>query len=128
MLTRQEKMHPIESLEPVVSGEELLAMQKQIRGVRIETTIRDYIVDVVHETRNDKRLMLGASPRGSIAVSRGAQALAAIEGRDYVIPDDIKFIASYLLVHRMIPKGDPTNRKLVEEILASILDKVPAPV
>lgn len=128
MLTRQEKVHPIESLCPVITGEELLAMQKQIRDVRIETTIRDYIVDVVHETRNDKRLMLGASPRGSIAISRGAQALAAIEGRDYVIPDDIKFIASYVLVHRMIPKGDPANRKLVEEILASILDKVPVPV
>lgn len=128
MLTRQEKVHPIESLCTVITGEELLAMQKQIRDVRIETTIRDYIVDVVHETRNDKRLMLGASPRGSIAISRGAQALAAIEGRDYVIPDDIKFIASYVLVHRMIPKGDPANRKLVEEILTSILDKVPAPV
>lgn len=128
MLARQEKMHPIASLESVVTGEELLAMQKQIRDVSVETTIRDYIVDVVQETRIDKRLVLGASPRGSLAISRGVQALAAIEGRNYCLPDDVKLLAPYLLSHRMIAKGDPTNHKLVEEILASILDKVPSPV
>lgn len=128
MLARQENMHPIESLRPVISADELLKMQKRIKEVKVDTSIRDYIVEVVQQTRHDDRLLLGSSPRGSLAISKGGQALAALEGRDYVIPDDVKFLAPFLLVHRMIPKGDPSNRKIVEEILNSILERIPVPV
>lgn len=128
ILTRQIKRHPIETVKPVLGPEEAAALQAAVRDVYLDEVLKDYIVALVGKTREHPDLELGASPRGSLALMRCSQALAAIEGRDYVIPDDIKRVAVPALAHRLILKseqlvqGVPAAR-VVEEILRSI----PAP-
>jgi len=128
ILTRQMKRHPIETVEPVLEPREAAALQEAVRDVYLDEVLKDYIVALVGETREHPDLELGASPRGSLALMRCSQAVAAIEGRDYVIPDDIKRVAVPALAHRLILKseqlvqGVPAAR-VVEEVLRS----VPAP-
>ncbi len=128
ILTRQMKRHPIETVEPVLEPREAAALQETVRDVFLDEVLKDYIVALVGETREHPDLELGASPRGSLALMRCSQAVAAIEGRDYVIPDDIKRVAVPALAHRLILKseqlvqGVPAAR-VVEEVLRS----VPAP-
>jgi len=128
ILTRQMKRHPIETVEPVLEPREAATLQEAVRDVYLDEVLKDYIVALVGETREHPDLELGASPRGSLALMRCSQAVAAIEGRDYVIPDDIKRVAVPALAHRLILKseqlvqGVPAAR-VVEEVLRS----VPAP-
>ena len=129
ILEKQRETHPIHSLEQVTSGEDLLKMQSLIKKAHVHDSIRDYLVRIIDATRKHSDLALGASPRGSLNLFRTAQAFAALDGRDYVIPDDIKILAPAVLVHRMIVKPEArlkrrTPRNLIEEILM----KVPAPV
>ncbi len=128
ILDAQQYVHPIETLEQVVSVEELLAAQEEVRKVYIDDLIKEYIVSLVEATRNYPDVYLGASPRGSIGLYKTGQALAAVHGRDYVIPDDIKALAGVVLAHRIIvsPSGRIRNvdtRNVVKEIL----DSVPVP-
>jgi MoxR-like ATPase len=120
----QQLAHPIGELERVVAAEDLLKAQSEIRKVRVAPEIKRYIVDLVTRTRRHGEVYLGASPRGSLTLFRTAQARAAILGRDYVAPDDVKAMAESGLAHRLIlgPSArirELDSRSLVEEILAA---------
>jgi MoxR-like ATPase len=120
---------PLPELQPVITPEEILALQEQRRQVRMEDSLRDYVVKIAHATRQHPEIELGASPRASLALYQTAQAWAAIEGRDYVIPDDIKRLAPHVLTHRMMisPQAQLRGRK-PQELVASIVESVAAPV
>jgi MoxR-like ATPase len=102
MLQMQQLAHPIEALRQVVDGSQILKLQQQVRQVQVVESMRRYILSLVQTTRDHPALSLGASPRGSLALYRSAQAHAALSGRDFVIPDDIKYVAVGCLAHRMI--------------------------
>ncbi len=125
VLDRQQFAHPVNSLVQVVTVEELLAAQEAVRGIHVDPLIKTYLVDIVTQTRKHADVYLGASPRGSLAVFRTAQARAALHGRDYVIPDDVKALAEAALSHRIIigPAArikDISARSVIRDILASI--------
>jgi len=125
ILDEQKREHPLEDVGEVVSADELREMQTGIRQVYVDPTISDYIVRLVGATRSHPDIYLGASPRGSLALYRAGQALAALSGRDYVIPDDIKALAEPALAHRLIIKTSASIRDvdpgaLVRELLGSI--------
>lgn len=88
--------------------------------VRVETSLQQYILNLVRTTRQDEEITLGVSPRGTIALQRATQALAFLIGRDYTIPDDIKFLAPYVLSHRLIPAGGRRAKTIVERLLRSV--------
>jgi MoxR-like ATPase len=121
----QQYRHPLTELEQVVSAEELSKMQEAVKEVYISPTIKRYIVDLTHQTRQHNEVYLGASPRGSLALYHTGQARAAMQGRDYVLPDDIKILAVPTLAHRVILGAgarlrDLSSQQIVEEILNSI--------
>jgi MoxR-like ATPase len=122
IITRQIKRHPIEVVEAVMSAEEAVALQAAVREVFIEDSLKEYIVAIVDKTRQHPDLELGASPRGSLAIMRCAQAVAALAAREYVTPDDIKRVAIPALAHRIILKSEQCAQGLpagniVEEVL-----------
>jgi len=102
VLTRQSDHHPINDIRQVISADELVAAQRAIRTIYVDDLVKSYIVDLVTTTRDHPDVYLGASPRGSLALYNGARAWAAINGRDYVLPDDIKYLAEPTLAHRLI--------------------------
>lgn len=125
MLNKLQKSHPIDSISAVVEAEEIIACQQAVRAVHVDPKIQKYILQIVHLTRHHEHLSLGGSPRASIALFRTAQALAAIRGRDYVIPDDVKIIAPPVLTHRIILKPESRLRqikadKIVNELMAEL--------
>jgi len=125
VLESQQFRHPIENVQQVVSVEDLLDAQDAIREIHVSPELKRYIVDIITHTREHPEVYLGASPRGSLALFRTAQAKAAIEGRDYVLPDDIKVLAIPTLAHRVIlgPGArlrDLTTTQIVEEILGTL--------
>ncbi len=127
MLIKQRAGHPIEELPQVVTSEELTAMQARARKVHVDDSLREYIVQLVQRTREQERLYLGASPRGSLALYRAAQAHAALEGRDYVIGDDVQALVLPTLGHRMLGRDGAGGRQ-VEDVLRSLLEQVRVPV
>jgi MoxR-like ATPase len=128
VLERQQFRHPIEMLEQVATVEELLATQEAIKNIYIAPALKRYIVEITHLTREHTEVYLGASPRGSLALFRTAQARAAILGRDYVLPDDIKTLAIPTLAHRVILGPGARLRDLSAQlIIEEILGQVPAP-
>jgi len=125
ILDRQQFAHPVDTLEQVVTVEELLAAQTAIREIHVAAPLRSYIVEIANQTRKHAEVYLGASPRGSLALFRAAQARAAIEGRDYVLPDDVKALADAALSHRIIigPAARIRNvdsRQIVKDVLGSV--------
>jgi len=129
MLSASRKRHPLESIEAVVSGEELRACQKAVRSVQVHEKVQQYIVQLVNESRGHEHLLLGGSPRASLALFRTSQSLAAILGRNYVLPDDVKRVLAPVMGHRMIMKPEARLRKTTtEEILDDIIDAVPVPM
>ena len=125
MMDSQQYVHPVEEIGQVVDAEELLEAQETIKDIYIDDSVKEYIVAVVGETRKHPDVYLGASPRGSLALYRTSQARAAILGRDYVIPDDIKALAQVTLAHRLIisPSARIKNidpKAVVEEIISSV--------
>jgi len=125
MMDSQQYVHPVEEIGQVLDVEELLEAQEAVKGNYIDDSVKEYIVAVVGETRKHSDVYLGASPRGSLALYRTGQARAAILGRDYVIPDDIKALAQVTLAHRLIisPSARIKNvdpRAVVEEIISSV--------
>jgi MoxR-like ATPase len=121
--------HPIETVEPVLGVDEVRSMQDVVKEIHMESDLLDYAVSIVHATRNHPSLLLGASPRGSLALVRTSQASALLGGRDYVIPDDIKEMARWSLPHRFITRE--RSRTFLREsahILSEILEQVPVPV
>jgi len=134
VLSRQEQVHPLSTLKQVVPSNELTAAQQAIKSVHVDRLIKEYIVAVVAATRKHDDIYLGASPRGSLGLQSAAQARAAIMGRDYVIPDDIKALAESILAHRLIlnPAARIRNadaRSIVNEILRNtpVPGTVPVP-
>ena len=111
MLTRLQKGHPIDDLNPVVSAQDVIGAQDAVREVHIDDKIKKYILDIVHHSREHEDILLGGSPRASIALFRTAQALAAISNRDFVVPDDVKRMAQPVLAHRLILKPESRLRK-----------------
>jgi MoxR-like ATPase len=111
MLQRMQHGHPIDDLQPVAKAEDILAAQAAIREVHLDDKVRTYILQIVHASREHEDVLLGASPRASIALFRTAQALAAIGGRDFVLPDDVKRMAHPVLAHRLILKPESRLRK-----------------
>jgi len=129
MLERLKLRHPLEELGQVASAEEIVAAQRAIRDVFVHERVRQYLVRIVHATRRHEDLALGASPRASIALYRAAQALAALEGRDFVIPDDVKYVAEPILCHRVIVSSEARLRgRTAEQIIDKLIAGIPAPV
>ena len=129
ILLRHRQAEPIDSLEAVTTPETLQADQQAVRAVTVEDSIRDYIIKVVHATRDHPAVELGASPRGSLGLYRTAQALAAIRGRDFVTPDDVKYLAPHVLTHRLVISPQTRLRgRTPEAVLAEIIESVPVPV
>ncbi len=125
VLFDQHTHHPLESLKPVITRDELLEMQQQVKSVRVDEAIADYIVRLIHTTRADVRLKLGISPRGSLALYRTAQARAALNARNYVVPEDIRELAVCVLAHRVVLDtksryGGIRNEQVIQESLASV--------
>jgi MoxR-like ATPase len=124
--SRIDRMQDDFSVEPVASPETIIDMQNAIEGVHVDDDVLFYVIDIVRETRAHTQVEVGASPRGSIALLKLARANAAFDGRDYVIPDDVKAIAIEALSHRIIPKTESwvrgfDSRAIVEEILRKVL-------
>lgn len=120
----QKLQHPLEMLNPVASGDEVLQMSETVRQVFISDIVKKYIVDLSTRTRNSQDVYLGASPRGSLFLSRAAQARAALHGRDHVLPDDVKALAVAVLAHRIIVSAaarlrDVSSDRIVQEIVQS---------
>ncbi len=120
---------PLTELHAVTSPEELLELQKLRSEIRVEESVRGYIVRVGRETRAHAEIALGASPRATLALYQTAQAWAALQGRDYVLPDDVKQMSPHVLTHRlMISPQAQLRGRLPEELIADIVDSVPVPV
>lgn len=122
MLSRQSDHHPIQDVEQVVSVEELVEAQRAIRNIYVDNLVKEYIVDLVNTTRDHPDIYLGASPRGSLALFNAARAWAAMDGRDFVVPDDIKLLAEATLAHRLIVSPSAriknvTARQIIEDSL-----------
>ncbi len=125
ILERQQYRHPIEDAQQVISVEELTDAQETVKGIFVSPALKRYILDLIHQTRQHPEVYLGASPRGSLALFRTSQARAAMCGRDYVLPDDIKLLAVPTLAHRVIlgPGArlrDLTSYQIIEEILSGV--------
>ncbi|MBS4210365.1 MoxR family ATPase [Bacillus sp. FJAT-50079] len=125
VLTRSQKIAPIDELDPVITLHELRELQQQVKEVYVEEVIKQYIVEMANKTREHQQIYLGASPRASIALMKAGQALAFCSGRDYVIPDDVQYLAPYVFSHRIILKSEAkfqgiSPEKLVENIIAKV--------
>lgn len=128
MLESQRVIHPLEKIKPVWTREDLLSAQEEVKNIFIHEDILNYIVNLTNATRDDPSFSLGAGPRASICLMRGAQGSAISEGRDYVIPEDVIKVIVPILVHRVIPKeGEGTSRSAREELLKEVLKKVKIP-
>ncbi len=129
ILSRFETDSPLEQLSPVTTADELSRMIAALARLHVEPAVRRYAVRIVRETRSEGAFELGASPRGSLALFRAARAHAAMDGRDYVLPDDVKRMAPYVIPHRLILSSQARLRgRDADEIFAEILERVPAPV
>ena len=126
MLVNLGRAHPIDALQPVVDGRRIVELSRQVWDVHVDETVRDYIVALVFGTRRHSDLLLGASPRGSHMLYRAAQAYAALQGRDYVLPDDVKRLAAPVLAHRCLVHPESALRGVtVADTIASILKDTP---
>lgn len=128
MLLEHQNAHPLDSTEQVVSVEELLEAQRLVTQVRVDESLRNYVVAIVNETRHHSLVSLGASPRGSRALYKAAQAGAAVNGRDFVTPDDIRELAVPTLAHRLILNRRGHSQEQSSQIIRDILGTVPVPV
>jgi MoxR-like ATPase len=128
VLFSQQDHHPFEDLSAVVTCEQVIAMQEQVKRVRVENAVADYIVRLVAFTRGDPRLRLGISPRGSLALYRTSQAAALLAGRDYVVPDDVRALAAAVLAHRIVldTKAKYAGQRN-EQIIEEAMEKTPVP-
>jgi MoxR-like ATPase len=128
IMERQQYMHPVEQLVPVAGVPDVLMLQEAVKSVYVDDLVKQYIASVVDATRHHPSIYLGASPRGSLALFRTAQARALMEGRDFALPDDIKALAEPVLSHRLRSLSTSQSQDgNVKTILAEILDTVPVP-
>jgi MoxR-like ATPase len=129
VIVSRQHSDPVDDLRPVLSVEETCALQEEVRQVRTDDAIIDYLLRLVSATRESPRLSLGASPRGSIALHRAAQARAVLDGRSFVIPDDVKRSAVPVLSHRVLPRGAPAqDTRAVEKVIEELVAETPVPL
>lgn len=129
ILLRFEHEDPLQSLEKVVEPEEIIALQDEVRQIKVEESVRHYLVNVCRATRSHEDIALGASPRATMALYRTCQARAAIENRSFVIPDDIKVMAPYVLTHRLVVNPQTRLRgRTAEDVLREVVDTIAVPV
>ncbi len=129
ILERFRKSTIIDELKPVITAVDLLSMQKLRQDVEVHHDIEKYMVDIVHATRNHPQVELGGSPRAMLALCRISQSLAALRGRSFVIPDDVKYLAPFVLEHRIIPRQQSHLRgRTAAEIIQEIIESVKVPV
>jgi len=129
ILERFEGVSPLVSLEPVVDADEIMRLAAALSRLHVDPAIRRYAVRIVRATREEPAFELGASPRASLGLFRAARAAAVLSGRDYVLPDDVKTMAPYVLIHRLILSSQARLRgRDAKEILADVLQRVPVPV
>ncbi len=129
ILLRFQRDNPLDTLKPVTGAKEILAMQEKVRQTRVEASVRQYVVDIARATREHEDVDVGVSPRGTMALFHTCQALAAIRGRQYVIPDDAKYLAPFVLTHRIIvnPKTRLRGRTQAD-VITDIVDTISVPV
>lgn len=107
----------VDDLQPCMTLEDITQLRQICSQVKVETSLQQYILELVRTTRQDEEITLGVSPRGTVALQKATQALAFLLGRDYAIPDDVKFLAPHVLCHRLIPRGGRSSRSVVERLL-----------
>ncbi|HJZ47253.1 MAG TPA: MoxR family ATPase [Roseiflexaceae bacterium] len=129
ILARYDHADPLDDLQPVIGAADVLALQRAAREIHVADVVRHYVVEIVRATRANEDIQLGASPRASLALHRGAQALAALRGRDFVSPDDVKELAAPTLGHRLILTPEARLRgRSPATVVGNVLARVPAPV
>ncbi len=120
---------PLAALQPVITGQEVLALAEAARAIYVHPVVEDYMLALVKATRASEALALGASPRGTLALYQAAQALAGLRGRSYVIPEDVQYLAVPVLAHRLIPTaGQRLHARSSAEILEGLMAEVPVPI
>ena len=129
ILVNHRSNEPVEELKPVISCEQIADLQNAVRQVTMESSIQEYLLDITEATRQSDELHVGVSTRGALALYRAAQSLALVEGRDYVVPDDIKNLAVPVFAHRVIAKGylHGGQRDAVEALMRRLVDEIPVP-
>ena len=129
ILLRFEHEDPLPDLQPVVTTDKIVEMQRAVRQVRVESSVRDYIIAIVRATRAHSAVEIGASPRGSLYLYHAAQAWAALRGREFVLPDDVKFLTPFVITHRLIIGAQTRLRgRNAQQIVRDVVDSVPVPV
>ena len=129
VLRRAENNQPIVTLDSVISLDELLELQEEVKGVYVEDSIKAYIVQIARATRKVSEVYLGVSPRASIALMKASQAYAKMQNRDYVLPDDVQYLAPYVFAHRIILRPEARYEGITQEaILHRIINKAVVPI
>jgi MoxR-like ATPase len=129
ILTGHRSGEPVDRLQPVLTGADVTALQDAVRQVRVDESLADYVLDLIAGTRQHPDVYLGGSTRASLALYRAAQALALVEGRSYIVPDDVKRLAGPVLAHRILPRGARQGRSgdAAEEIVRDVVAQTPVP-
>ena len=127
VIRRPSSSQIVETLECVVSLEEIEQLKQMIPQIQMSDEVADYLMEIVTRTRTDSRFTLGVSTRGAIALYKASQVTAALSGRDYVLPEDVRYVTPYVLGHR-IASGGPTRAGDVEEYIAKLLSEIPVPL
>lgn len=120
MLQRLSHTISVEELKPCLHLEDIIELQRLCTQVKVEASLQQYILNLVRTTREHEDITLGVSPRGAIALYRGAQAFAFLSGRDYTVPDDVKFLAPHVLAHRLIPTGGKQAKSIINQLLQTV--------
>ncbi|WP_214829797.1 AAA family ATPase [Exiguobacterium algae] len=129
LLTRFEKTEPLEALQSVVSKEEVEQMQREVREVHVSSAVKQYIVRLIHESRKDPNTYLGGSPRATLALMKAAQAWAYIQNRDFVLPDDVKALATSVLGHRVLLTAEARYKgRTANQLITGWLETLPVPM
>jgi len=128
VVRRQLASHPLAALEQVLSPEDVVSCQRAVRDVHVDDTVLDYVVALVQATREAPEIALGASPRATVSLTRAAQAKAVAEGRDYVLPDDVKALAPAALGHRLVARQSRGGAVMARDVVRRLLDEVPVPL
>jgi MoxR-like ATPase len=129
ILMRFEQTSPLDDLQPVIEADELMQLRRLVPLVHCDESVRKYMIRIVQATRNHASYELGASPRGSLSLFRGSRALAAVRGRDYVLPDDVKRLAPFVLAHRAVLSSQSRLRgREAEGVLQEVVESVAVPV
>jgi MoxR-like ATPase len=128
MLDSHGSSSPLDALQPVAHGSDIRALIAAVRGVHVAQAIRQYVIGLVNATRTSPELRLGASPRATLHLLRASRAFAALDGRDFVIPDDVQALAGPVLAHRLLPSAEAmSERQLPDRVVAGIVERLPLP-